>query len=108
MIRSSSGRPFRPAKRVATDLDLRLAAEAVLVIVPDTGHLTPDTCPHPPYLLAMSIPKTTCRTPKPAARKAVPHDGGQKRAIAPSIMNPIPMTGTTRTAKAPPVTTAVP
>src|SRR5580704_13563878 len=56
----------------------------------------------------MTIPNARCRPPNPAARNVVPQANGQNSATAPSDMKHSPMTGTTRTENAPPVTTPVP
>src|SRR6266542_3902533 len=57
---------------------------------------------HPPYRRAIRTPNTICKPPNPAARKAVPQETGEKRQIAPRSMKARPITGTIRTAKAPP------
>src|SRR5205807_9527129 len=62
----------------------------------------------PPYLFAITRPKMTCSAPKPTARNQLPQDAGENRARAPVTMKQSPITGTTRTEKAPPVTTAAP
>src|SRR3989454_1395894 len=62
----------------------------------------------PPYLFAITRPKMICSAPKPTAINQLPQDAGENRARAPVNMKQSPITGTTRTEKAPPVTTAVP
>src|SRR2546430_7655048 len=52
----------------------------------------------------MIPPNTMCRPPKPAARHQFPQAGGPSSAAAPTIMKHSPITGTTRTENAPPVT----
>ena len=49
-----------------------------------------------------------CRPPKPAAIIQCPHAAGAASAPMPSAMKAMPISGTTRTEKAPPVATAVP
>src|SRR5580698_3191213 len=56
----------------------------------------------------MTIPNARCSPPNPTARNVVPQANGQNNATAPSDMKQSPMTGTTRTENAPPVTTPVP
>src|SRR3974390_659535 len=56
----------------------------------------------------MTIPNATSSTPNPAARNQAPQANGQNTATAPTDMKESPITGTTRTEKAPPVTTPVP
>src|SRR5271170_6889138 len=56
----------------------------------------------------MMIPNARCNPPNPAARKVVPQVNGQNSATAPSDIKQRPITGTTRTENAPPVTTPVP
>src|SRR5256886_2628241 len=56
----------------------------------------------------MIPPNTMCRPPKPAARHQFPQAGGPSSAAAPTIMKHSPITGTTRTENAPPVTNPVP
>src|SRR6266550_935387 len=56
----------------------------------------------------MTMPNTMCRPPNPAAMSQLPHAAGPNRAVAPTSMKQIPITGTTRTENAPPVTNPVP
>src|SRR5216110_71176 len=56
----------------------------------------------------MIMPNTMCRPPNPAAMSQLPHAAGPNSAMAPTSMKQIPITGTTRTENAPPVTNPVP
>src|SRR5471032_1204874 len=49
-----------------------------------------------------------CRPPKPAAINQCPHDAGAAKAMTPIAMKQSPISGTTRTEKAPPDAAAVP
>ena len=53
-------------------------------------------------------PKTICNPPNPAAIRRFPHPAGENNAAAPSPMKQSPITGTTPTENAPPVTTPAP
>ena len=56
----------------------------------------------------MIQPKPMWSPPKPTAMRALPHAADPSSATAPRTMKQSPMSGTTRTEKAPPVTTPVP
>ena len=54
------------------------------------------------------IPKSTCSPPKPAPSNQFPQAGGEKSARIPINIRKNPITGTTRTEKAPAVITPTP
>src|SRR6266568_4330698 len=56
----------------------------------------------------MTPPKMMCRPPNPAPISQLPHAAGPNSAAAPAAMKHTPITGTTRTENAPPVTNPVP
>src|SRR2546422_5884052 len=56
----------------------------------------------------MRVPKATWSPPNPAAKSQFPQAGGPSSAAAPTSMKHRPITGTTRTENAPPVTKPVP